>query len=121
MAVRALLVLLALALPLAAQAKDKERCPYCKEDPALMAAAGVLSHAPGAIADKGGEELVAKYPVSRWLFLETAHLRFASALGDSAIEARDRERVEAELARLRVALPSVPTKPRRLDPWLRLH
>ncbi len=121
MAFRALLVLLAFALPLAAQAKDKERCPYCKEDPALMAAAGVLSHAPGTIADKGGAELVAKYPVSRWLFLETAHLRFASALGDSAIEARDRERVESELARLRLALPDVPTKPRKLDPWLRLH
>lgn len=121
MAFRALLVLLAFALPLAAQAKDKERCPYCKEDPALMAAAGVFSHAPGTIADKGGAELVAKYPVSRWLFLETAHLRFASALGDSAIEARDRERVESELARLRLALPDVPTKPRKLDPWLRLH
>ena len=121
MALRTLLALVCLALPVLAQAKDKERCPYCKEDPALMAAAGELSHAPSAIGDKGGEELVAKLPVSRWLFVETAHLRWASALGDSAIDQRDRERVEAELARLRAVLPDVPTKPRKLDPWLRLH
>jgi hypothetical protein len=104
-----------------AQERSKERCPYCREDPALMAAAGVVSHRGGTIADRTGEELAAKLPASRWLFLETAHLRWASALGDSAVDARDRERVEAELARLRTALPDVPSKPRKLDPWLRLH
>lgn len=121
MALRTLLALVCLALPLVAQAKDKERCPYCKEDPALMAAAGVISHAPGAIGEKGGDELVAKLPVARWLFVETAHVRWASALGETAIDQRDRERVDAELARLRAVLPDVPIKPRKLDPWLRLH
>lgn len=101
MALRTLLALVCLALPLVAQAKDKERCPYCKEDPALMAAAGVISHAPGVIGEKGGDELVAKLPVARWLFVETAHVRWASALGETAIDQRDRERVDAELARLR--------------------
>jgi hypothetical protein len=119
-----LAVLLSLA-PLApapqAPERSKDRCPYCRDEAGLMAAAGVVSHRAGSIADRTGEELAAKLPAARWLFVETAHLRWASALGESAIDARDRERVEAELTRLRAALPDVPTKPRKLDPWLRLH
>lgn len=104
------------------KADDKaEVCPYCRAEPARMAAAGVVSHGPLAIADKDSAELVAKLPASRWVFLETAHLRWASCMGDVSIDQRDRERVEAELARLRAVLPDVPVKPRRLDPWLRLH
>lgn len=116
-------IALAALLGTAAQKPDKadSRCPYCREEPALMKAAGVLSHGPLPIGDKGSEELERTSPVTRWLYLETAHLRFASALGDSGIDQKDRERVEAELTRLRMALPDVPVKPRKLDPFLRLH
>lgn len=117
------LVALAIVVGSAAQKGDKAEatCPYCHEDPALMKAAGVLTHGPLSIGDKGSEELERTLPVARWLYLETAHLRWASALGDSGVDQKDRERVEAELTRLRAALPDVPTKPKKLDPFLRLH
>src|SRR5688572_6880547 len=117
------LVAIAVVIGGAAQKGDKaqSKCPYCHEDPALMKAAGVLTHGPIPIGDKGSEELERTLPATRWLYLETAHLRWASALGDSGIDQKDRERVEAELDRLRAALPDVPAKPKKLDPFLRLH
>src|SRR5262245_34678845 len=86
-----------------------------------MQAAGVVSHGPFALAEGKSDDVVATLPTSQWIFLETAHLRWASCLGEDTIEMRDRERVEAELARLRAWLPEVPVKPKKLDPWLRLH
>ena len=118
-------LVLSLALVAAFQTGSKPQagdvCPYCKNDPALMSAAGVVSHGPFALADKDSAEIVAKLPTSQWIFLETAHLRWASSLGDDAVDQRDKERVAAELERLRAKLPAVPAKPKRLDPWLRLH
>ena len=118
-----MLAAVAIVVGVAAQKGDKAeaQCPYCHEDPALMKAAGVLTHGPITVGDKGSEELERTLPVARWLYLETAHLRWASALGDSGIDQKDRERVEAELTRLRAALPDVPAKPKKLDPFLRLH
>jgi hypothetical protein len=96
-------------------------CPWCKNDPALMSAAGVISHGPLAIAARGSADMVATLPASQWIFLETAHLRWASCLGEDTVDQRDRERVDGELARLRVALPAIPVRPKKLDPWLRMH
>jgi hypothetical protein len=120
----ATLVLSTLAVFAPAQSKKAAKddaCPYCKNDPALMKAAGVVSHGPLPIADKSTTELTALLPASQWLFLETAHLRWASCLGETNVSQKERERVDAELARLRAALPDVPLKPKKLDPWLRLH
>jgi len=101
-------------------AKDAT-CPYCKNDPALMKSAGVVSHGPFALADKTTEALVADLPAAQWIFIEAAHVRWASCLGETSVSQKDRERVDAELARLRAMLPDVPVKPKKLDPWLRLH
>lgn len=114
-----------LASPLSAPIGE-ETCPWCKNDPALMQAAGVLSHGPipiGPPTPDGtpGSEAIAKLPATQWLFLETAHLRWASSLGPVNVDQRDKERVMAELARLRDVLPTVPETARKLDPWLRLH
>ena len=98
-----------------------EVCPWCKNDPVLMAKAGVLSHGPIPIGPKGSADIVANYSATQWVFLETAHLRWASSLGTCTVDLKDKPRVEAELARLRVLLPSVPEKVKKLDPWLRLH
>jgi hypothetical protein len=121
----ALWLLLALTLA-TSSAAAQDKCPWCKNDPKLMAAAGVVSHGPIAIgppaADGGpGSAAIAALPGGQWIFLETAHLRWASGLGEEKVDLQDRERVEAELDRLRKVLPSVPRKPRRIDPWLRLH
>ncbi len=96
-------------------------CPWCKNDPALMAAAGIVSHGPMPIGTKTSVEFAAELPASQWIFLETAHLRWASSLPDQRVDLEERERVEAELARLREKLPGVPREVKKLDPWLRLH
>lgn len=96
-------------------------CPWCKNDPELMAKAGVLSHGPIPIGPKGSADIVANLPTTLWVFLETAHLRWASSLGTATVDLKDKPRVEAELARLRVLLPTVPEKVKKLDPYLRLH
>jgi hypothetical protein len=113
--------LLALAPTQSKKPEKPEVCPYCKNDPALMAAAGVVSHGPVPIADKTSAELSAHAPGATWIVLETAHLRWASSLGETSVSQKERERVDAELAQLRAVLPAVPDKPRKLDPWLRLH
>lgn len=101
--------------------KKLETCPWCKNDAALMERAGVISHGPLSIGPKGSEDIVARLPSSQWTFLETAHLRWASALGACNVEMEDKKRVYAELDRLREMLPDVPKEPKRLDPFLRLH
>ncbi|HUR27328.1 MAG TPA: hypothetical protein VM509_04025 [Planctomycetota bacterium] len=105
----------------APQQKAPEVCPWCKNDPALMAKAGVLSHGPIPIGPKGSADIVATLPATQWVFLETAHLRWGSSLGTATVDLKDKPRVEAELARLRVLLPTVPEKVKKLDPFLRLH
>lgn len=121
-----LLTGLALLL-LAGSAAAQERCPWCKDDPALLAAAGLVGHGPmdvGPVREdgkRGSEAIVAELAASQWIFLESAHLRLATALGSESVSGRERERVEADLARLREVLPDVPRKVRKLDPWLRAH
>jgi hypothetical protein len=113
---------LLLALAFAPQKKGAaDVCPWCKNDPALLAASGLLNHGPTAIGKDGSEKLAALCTASKWIFVESAHLRFASSMGDQTVELAERERVERDLARLREKLPSVPVKPKKLDPWLRLH
>lgn len=103
------------------RASDGLTCPYCKDDPALLAASGLVSHAPEVIGSGSRAELVAKLVGPSWVFAETAHLRIAFAPGASTVDQADRKVIEAELELLRQVLPSVPSKPKKLDPHLRLH
>ncbi len=118
-----LVMLLVLGLcAFGAQSKSQaEICPWCKNDPAVMAKAGVISHGPITIGPKGSADIAANYSATQWVFIETAHLRWASSLGPATVDLKDKARVEAELARLRLVLPSVPEKVKKLDPFLRLH
>jgi hypothetical protein len=100
--------------------RDEGVCPWCKNEPALMKAAGVESHGPIAIAH-ASDAIVAQLAASQWVFVETAHLRIATCMGEDSVDQSDKGRVEAELARLRAVLPDVPAKVKRLDPWLRAH
>lgn len=114
-------LLLALAALVPPEQKKPESCPWCKNDPALMKAAGLVSHGPIAVGPHGSEAIVRDLPAVQWLFAETAHLRWASSLGPLTVELDDKKRVMAELDRLRLVLPDVPKEPKKLDPWLRLH
>jgi hypothetical protein len=113
-------LVLVLSVCVSAQ-KQAEICPYCKNDPQRMQAAGVISHGPINIGPQGSAGIIKNLPTSQWLFLETAHLRWASSLGPMTVDLNDKKRVMAELERLRQVLPDVPKEPKRLDPWLRLH
>jgi hypothetical protein len=108
--------------PANGQHKPKtEVCPWCKNDPEVMKKAGIVSHGPIPIGAHGSASIVETLPAGEWVFLETAHLRWASSLGATSIELEDKKRIAAELARLHALLPSVPIDARRLDPFLRLH
>ncbi|MCK6445658.1 MAG: hypothetical protein L6Q99_04635 [Planctomycetes bacterium] len=102
-----------------AQARDG--CPYCKDDPQWLAASSLESHTPAVIGTGTREEFAAKLVGPRWIFAETAHLRIAFAPGPSTVDQGDRKALDLELDLLRKVLPSVPVKPKKLDPWLRLH
>jgi hypothetical protein len=105
----------------AVQRARGESCPWCKDDPERMQKAGIVSHGPIPIGPEGSAAIVEKLPASQWIFLETAHIRWASSLGPCNVEQEDKKRVAAELARLKLLLPTVPSDPKRLDPFLRLH
>jgi hypothetical protein len=119
------IVALASALPALAPAAQKPKnptvCPWCQNDPASMAAAGVVSHGPLGIGPKGSRAIADAFPEHEWVFLETAHLRWASALGPAVVEAEDKKKVLVELDRLRLVLPLVPKEAKKLDAHLRLH
>lgn len=101
---------------------DPDVCPYCKDDPELLARAGLVSHGPIDIGPEGGSEgVAARLAASDWLFLESGHLRWGSSLASETVKGKDRERLAAELDALRELFPDVPKKVKRLDPWLRLH
>jgi hypothetical protein len=114
-------LLLGLHLPAGLQKPGADVCPYCKNDPALLAAAGLVSHGPIPIGPEGSESLRDKLPSSQWIFLESEHLRWASSLAEESVKTKDRERLTGELDRLRAHFPEVPVKVKELDPWLRIH
>ena len=56
------------------------------------------------------------------LWVETEHFRLGSALEEYAPEEREElAELQAEIAELRPLLEDLPAKPKKLDPWLRLH
>lgn len=123
----ALLLVLAVASAVAfatarAPQAAPEACPWCRDDPARMAAFGVVSHGPFPFAKGDSAAPAASLPSgTAWRALETPHLRLVGNLPAERVRARDLEELEALLAPLREALPDLPKKPRELDPWLRLH
>jgi len=96
-------------------------CPYCKNDPELLAAADLVGHGPMSLGESGSEALEKLLPTGQWVFLESKHLRWASSLASESIKAADRERLAAELDRLRLFFPEIPKRVKKLDPYLRIH
>jgi hypothetical protein len=138
-----LVVLSALALPAAAQGdrpsagpagqpgKDDDevlkagrRDPYTEGDAVAMQAAGIVAYGPFPWADRQSTADVDRVlGEGRILWLETAHFRIGCSLASAPmpVDAEPRRQLGDELARLHKALPKASEKPKRLDPWLRLH
>jgi hypothetical protein len=105
-------------------AKAGPRDPYTEADPKTMAAAGIVAYGPLPWADHFGTadvDTVLGDKRIRWL--ETAHFRIGCSLASAPVPvAQDQRRwLFDELKRLKKRLPKIDDKPKRLDPWLRLH
>lgn len=98
--------------------------PYTEQDPERMAAAGVVSYGPFPWADHHrSEDLDRVLGEGRILWLETEHFRFGCNLKSTTVPTANgpKKALLDEIEALREKLPKVPSKPRKLDPWLRLH
>jgi hypothetical protein len=98
--------------------------PYTGGDATLMAAAGVVGYGPFPWADNHRTEDIDRVlGANRVLWLETAHFRIGFNMKSVAWpeEAAAKKALQEEIKALRKKLPKVPEKPKRLDPWLRLH
>lgn len=108
--------------PVEAQRKKQaETCPWCKDDPAILAKLSGVSHGPFEIGLGDTQAFTENFPAAQWIFLETNHMRFASSLGPQKLTAKERKRIAADLERLREIIPGMPKKLKQLDPWLRVH
>jgi len=123
---RTLLSLVLLATSAASQgAKSFARVdPFTKSDPEIIAKAGYASFGPFRLGDDHTTDQVEKalegVPL---IWVETAHFKLGSGLPEYTLPSDDQEkrRIQAELERLGKKLPDVKAKPKKLDPWLRLH
>lgn len=125
--------LLLLALPLSSQSKgnqskskgsDWRTDPYTKADPAAMKRAGYVKYGPLSWADDHDTTKIDEMmPEAKILWLETTHFRIGSTLPILAMpkDSKAKRRLSAELKQLQKLLPSVKTKTKKLDRWLRLH
>lgn len=107
--------------PLSGPRTSAADCPYCRGDAELMRASGTLSH--GGFAFGTGDTLSSErlLPDVPLLWIETRHFEIGMGLDSYALAADERDGVLEELEELQRALPSVPTRVREIDPWLRLH
>ncbi len=117
----ALLVALCLAPQAMAQRGRDKGCPWCKDDPKVLEAAGLVGHGKMPFGKNDSEEIKAFLSYTDPIFLESAHFRVASTLEEFTIPERQWKQYAAELEGLRRKLPTMPKRLKTLDPWLRLH
>ena len=98
--------------------------PYTKGEPNSLKEAGYVSFGPFRFGDDHTTEQIENtlggIPL---IWVETEHFKLGSGLPEYTLgdDAREKERLREELARLAQRLPEVKPKTRKLDPWLRLH
>jgi hypothetical protein len=98
--------------------------PYTDGEPKLMADAGIVAYAPFPWADgQRTTDVDRVLGERRILWLETAHFRIGCNLASAPMPVPQDQRkyLLDELKRLKKKLPRIDDKPKRLDPWLRLH
>jgi len=128
--VRALLAFLLLAwcapVPGAQTTKEPEPPPavdpYTKGAPAALEALGYRSYGPflfGAEPTDAVQRALGGLPM---LWVETEHFVIGSSLEEFDPEKPEEiAELKQELERLRAKLKGIPARPKKLDPWLRLH
>ncbi|MFQ5505525.1 MAG: hypothetical protein ACE5F1_12110 [Planctomycetota bacterium] len=98
--------------------------PYSGNEDEALAKAGYVSFGPFDFADdydtSSLEQMLGKEQI-RWV--ETKHFKIGSALAGWRLpgDKKTRKKIRRELKLLKRKLPRVPTKVKKLDPWLRLH
>lgn len=96
--------------------------PYTKGEPAALAKLGYLSHGPFLFGSETTETVQRDLGGLPILWVETEHFVIGSALEEFKPEKPEEiAELRKELEGLRTKLKDVPTKPKKLDPWLRLH
>lgn len=116
--------------PLAGKGKEDDEVartkadPYTGGDAALLQQAGHTAYGPFVWSkETRTEDIDRVLGEGRVLWLETAHFRIGCNLRTVAIPEKQAQRkaIHDEVALLRKKLPKIPDKPKRLDPWLRMH
>ncbi|MDA1260440.1 MAG: hypothetical protein O3A20_07430 [Planctomycetota bacterium] len=128
MLTRSLLPLLAVGAALllapdaSAQRGKQEACWVCKEDPELMAAAGIVNHGPFVFFNSDSQEIQDHLGARTILWIESTHFRIGSDLKDWKIPVDQKKLYRAELEELSKKFPAIdPKKTATLDRPLRLH
>lgn len=116
--------------PLAGKGKEDDEVartkadPYTGGDAALLQQAGHVAYGPFVWSkETRTEDIDRVLGEGRVLWLETAHFRIGCNLRTVAVPEKQAQRkaIHDEVALLRKKLPKIPDKPKRLDPWLRMH
>jgi len=118
------LALALLAGPSTAQKKrpdDPASCSWCRNDPALLAAAGLVSHGPFEFGKYDTQVTSGQLPSADIRWLETEHFKIGFALGPHKVKLEEKKKIIAELTRLKEKLPDLKPETGILDPWMRLH
>jgi hypothetical protein len=104
-----------------ARANDPIACPWCKNDPLLMKAAGIVSHGGFAFGKTDTMRVDAQLSSTDIRWIETDSFRIGFALGTQKLKIDEKKKMLAELSRLALVLPEVKPETTVLDPWLRVH
>jgi hypothetical protein len=100
---------------------DPANCPYCKNDPQLLKAAGLVAHAGFEFGSSDTGQVDALMAANDIRWLESTHFQLGFALGSHKVKDDEKKKIRAELDRLALVLPAVDSKVKVLDPWLRVH
>jgi hypothetical protein len=98
-----------------------ENCPWCGGDPAVMQAAGIVSHGGFAFAESDTADIDRHFGGKDVYWIESAHFRLGLILGPHKVGPDESKKIRAELAELAKALPAVDAKTRVLEPFMRTH
>jgi len=123
---RLALAVFALGAPAVLHAQDSFPAvdPYTKNDEDARTKAGYQSFGPFRFGDDHTtDQIVTTLKGVPLLFVETEHFKLGSGLKEIPVasDAREKQHLKAELERLDELLPSIKTRIKTLDPWLRLH